>query len=76
MHYFQEEHYKQLYEAEVSDHRTTRKSLKEAERKIADLQSELTRVIQEQEAKLVLAQKEVSVWLSHDTDVTEETTDK
>lgn len=50
-----------MYEAEVADHSTTQNTLEEANRKISDLQDELAKVVQEQEAKLALAQKEVLV---------------
>ena len=58
---FQEEHYKKLYESEVADHKSTQNSLQDANRKISDLQEELARAIQEQEAKLALAQKQVHI---------------
>ena len=56
----QEAYYKQLYESEVSGHRTTRTSLEKAKQQIADLQAQLAQVILEQEQKLKKAQEEVN----------------
>lgn len=53
-----EERYKKLYESEVTDHTRTKSSLDIAQKRVVDIQTQLAKLIREQEEKIFQVQKE------------------